>query len=850
MICRHDIPLLVANVDTPGERQKYVIAAVEWLFELIPPHATVGILYDIGCTTHRSVQLYPFLPDSVTDRIQWATSAMHAYGHQWACQLVYAPRFQNGLGHTDGEGVERLWSKLRVIISVSRTSGRWKRLWLVDRHIQAIGETGLSDLGTNIDRRLRRAGEQAAANLEALRSCEVEEIELRRQWQLQKDEQTSVQSHAPARLKKDLHAILTLQAEVDRLEDVISSTQTSLKNVDFARSSGGMPDLAKLKQTQLAFASQVEALYASVNVDYLPGVLRNHPLEFVHMLVLAREQKISLRSRLNSHFHEWALLDQAAGGRDLAIGTKAHQETRKKIAKRKPTIVSGLKRYNERCGKLRDLRPSWSRFPIPSPLPIDFVALRDDARLMEDVWIDPSGDAEAPRWLEDMEVRNGITAMHKYDRAIDEKKRCSEEAENMCRWFGLELTAIEVAIRLPQNAPYLHLLHARREQHLLRRHGWRTSLVSRFRYDYHLRSSVEVADAICGIHHPLPLQWLAPSVLPEGFLAMEDEEIDADGYDLGDDDAECSDLKKTLIADFMEDRLEKDTIDDVLDILSQPSVPADEESDSDSDVFVPPSPTRRAYRPGPDKKSVAYSGLSIGETSCQWVLPRPYATHTFPELFSTCWIPIPAAEISRPRSSKLDGHQIHFSIDDIARLSNPDGWLNDVCINGCALVLRHFYGIPSRLCALFSTYAITCVRKQNLDSLKRSIARLRWQESDVWLIPIHQEHRKHWTMVAVLISTKTIYHFDSFAEEACWLEDINDTMRLLKFLHGEDSAMPLDGWSAYPLSITPHQTNEHDCGLWVLATMLAFLKGYEMTGLSEVDMPKFRHYLLNLIARL
>lgn len=47
---------------------------------------------------------------------------MHAFGHQWSCQLVYNPRICEGLGLTDGEGVEWLWSRLRKLIGVARSS--------------------------------------------------------------------------------------------------------------------------------------------------------------------------------------------------------------------------------------------------------------------------------------------------------------------------------------------------------------------------------------------------------------------------------------------------------------------------------------------------------------------------------------------------------------------------------------------------------------------------------------------------------------------------------------------------------------------------------------------------------
>jgi len=47
---------------------------------------------------------------------------MHAYGHQWSCQLEYNPRFIQGLGLTDGEGVERTWSRLHKLIVIVRSS--------------------------------------------------------------------------------------------------------------------------------------------------------------------------------------------------------------------------------------------------------------------------------------------------------------------------------------------------------------------------------------------------------------------------------------------------------------------------------------------------------------------------------------------------------------------------------------------------------------------------------------------------------------------------------------------------------------------------------------------------------
>ncbi|KIJ66790.1 hypothetical protein HYDPIDRAFT_85592, partial [Hydnomerulius pinastri MD-312] len=51
-----------------------------------------------------------------------ATTVMHAYGHKWACQLVYNPHLAVGLGLSDGEGMEHLWSRLMKLIGIKHSS--------------------------------------------------------------------------------------------------------------------------------------------------------------------------------------------------------------------------------------------------------------------------------------------------------------------------------------------------------------------------------------------------------------------------------------------------------------------------------------------------------------------------------------------------------------------------------------------------------------------------------------------------------------------------------------------------------------------------------------------------------
>jgi hypothetical protein len=57
LVCHHDIPLLLTNINIPGEQQKYAVVLLEHLYDLLPPQATVGTLYDVGCVLDHSLQL-------------------------------------------------------------------------------------------------------------------------------------------------------------------------------------------------------------------------------------------------------------------------------------------------------------------------------------------------------------------------------------------------------------------------------------------------------------------------------------------------------------------------------------------------------------------------------------------------------------------------------------------------------------------------------------------------------------------------------------------------------------------------------------------------------------------------
>ena len=57
LVCQHDIPLFFVNIDTLSEQQKYLITLIDHLYLMLPPNASIVILYDIGCVLDRSIHM-------------------------------------------------------------------------------------------------------------------------------------------------------------------------------------------------------------------------------------------------------------------------------------------------------------------------------------------------------------------------------------------------------------------------------------------------------------------------------------------------------------------------------------------------------------------------------------------------------------------------------------------------------------------------------------------------------------------------------------------------------------------------------------------------------------------------
>ena len=140
------------------------------------------------------------------------------------------------------------------------------------------------ELGDWLRRHLQKGiGEQGSATREVLDTCGVSITELREQWAHQRATQlstrarkyccapiillcstNSIPSDVPARVKKELDNVLTLQADLDSSNRVLQLARVTIEKGN--TSSGVLDVLASLEHGHARLMMKTEALYSSLNV--------------------------------------------------------------------------------------------------------------------------------------------------------------------------------------------------------------------------------------------------------------------------------------------------------------------------------------------------------------------------------------------------------------------------------------------------------------------------------------------------------------------------------------------------------------------------------------------------------
>ncbi|KAI8139238.1 hypothetical protein BJV82DRAFT_522229, partial [Fennellomyces sp. T-0311] len=115
-------------------RYKYALAILDTLQTTYKTN-NFSIMYDIACRFQNSVKkAFPELVKN--DKFGMAIGVFHAYTHSMSCQLKFNPRYLEGWGLINGEGLERLWSYLSGFVSMTRQMSAKRRMITLSDAIQ------------------------------------------------------------------------------------------------------------------------------------------------------------------------------------------------------------------------------------------------------------------------------------------------------------------------------------------------------------------------------------------------------------------------------------------------------------------------------------------------------------------------------------------------------------------------------------------------------------------------------------------------------------------------------------------------------------------------------------------
>ncbi|KAJ6534059.1 hypothetical protein DFH09DRAFT_1250036 [Mycena vulgaris] len=456
--CRHDHLLFLVNMKTAGEKQFYMYALLEMLFQHLPRAFVIGFLYDIACQLERSAHKWGFLPPEYLDRLQFAVSVLHAFGHNWVCQMMYHPRRRTLFGLTDGDGCEHFWHSISKLISYLRVCGYHRRLYTLNSQIHHLQKASIRRLGTWLARRWAHCQEKRRVAEEVLRECKQPLSLLRAEYKKQLTAQTrplpkcaknagKLAVEEVLRLRK-VQAVL--KARVEGLEEAITEDLAELVDVEMAER-----DLAVARQKLVTSKATLRRKEAALGVDDRQ-VLRNLVTSgYIQAWMNARALRYRLRHKLCSRKFELDRVERTFHRKKTDLKLKTHIEDA--VKRRDPGIQELVRNYNKLCAEmatlLRQGKAPRNAVPPTAIDPKSVWSLDVDDEIWQDIGLDDAYDeSEPPLWLKSEAVRDGIKAMLEQDRCNEEAPRLFHECRALCYWLSEEWAAVGAAVDLATEA--------------------------------------------------------------------------------------------------------------------------------------------------------------------------------------------------------------------------------------------------------------------------------------------------------------------------------------------------------------------------------------------------------------
>ncbi|KAL0564634.1 hypothetical protein V5O48_017411 [Marasmius crinis-equi] len=456
LMCHHDRVLWLANMDSAGEKQHYVLALIEMLYKHLPADFRVSVLYDIACQLHQSCVKWDFLTEQL-DQLGFAVSVFHAFGHDWPCQLIYHPRKWTGFGLSDGEGCEGFWHSISHLIPYLRVCGYHQHLYALDTQIHHADKQSMLNLGSWLRTKWSNAHGRLHKAENTLNELGLEEAYLREQWEEQVSEQTQPQPRQNKNKGKNaVVEVLALRENRELLSQKVEDLEEVLLDLgtpDYKRAEATLKlPSAREKLKSVEKRLRAKEILLGVAEDQWAQHLLNSPFLRHRMNALALKTRLLARLRARKFEQQ-----------------KIHFQISASLKRREPGIQTLARDYNSLITKMEDLKKR-NRAPanavLPEKIPMDQLFTLDvDDSIWQDIGLsDMYDNSRPPAWLADDAVCTGIRVMLERDRCREEIARLSHERNAMQEWFADEWYVLLNAIDdTPHPDVAFQLLHRRSE---------------------------------------------------------------------------------------------------------------------------------------------------------------------------------------------------------------------------------------------------------------------------------------------------------------------------------------------------------------------------------------------------
>ncbi|EFP76611.2 uncharacterized protein PGTG_02072 [Puccinia graminis f. sp. tritici CRL 75-36-700-3] len=425
--CRHDAPLLFANIFQTGEKLYYPVSIIRNIIVDFPGHK-FGILYDLGCHLEAHVRKRGLLNDRIDDLL-FGTSVFHAFVHEWSCQVKYNPCLNSWWGLSDGEGLERLWSFLSPLVSPLRVSTRLHRLNRLQARADYYTEHLLELSAKWLFEKLVYATDAVRASTIALSKLHTKPNTFlpghnysnqffEEQWQLEQ------QYHRRTNL-----SVKKQKVELGRLLCLEEALDTAWRNITLT------PEQALARARTCATLTQKianqRALIGEEVITAVSGIEQSgiETAEERDLLMMIWYNKSELRKKFLALLEEkQPLVRVRRAGETSSLGTRGQQKLMALLQKHSAQLQTLLESYTKQVDRYV------ATYPLrPAPPYIgydDLLELPSDHPFWNDGLFSEANDA----WAIDQTTQHGIRHLACLNRGNEEVRRLGWETRRAMRW--------------------------------------------------------------------------------------------------------------------------------------------------------------------------------------------------------------------------------------------------------------------------------------------------------------------------------------------------------------------------------------------------------------------------------